>query len=454
MMTIPRTVLSQREYFRSGATLDLDFRRRMLKSIDAALCKYADDLYEALWADLHKSREEAYLTEISIVSGEIREAIRNLGRWASRKRCRTPLSCLPSRSYTVAEPLGTVLIVSPWNYPVQLALNPLVGAITAGCTAVLKFSPGAPSVSEVLGRMLDDCFGPEYVAHFQGHRDVNEALFAERYDLIFLTGSPALGKVAMQAAAKNLTPVILELGGKSPCIIDDGADMAIAARRVAWGKIINAGQTCIAPDYILIRKGLKADFVREFKGATSALLGGKPEQSRFYGRMSSERAFDRVVSYLDDGEILAGGHKDRASLYVEPTVLGGVSPESPVMQEEIFGPVFPLIEYDNLEEAMDFVNSRLKPLALYYFGEERKGWAFIRHTSSGGACINDTIMHIANPDLPFGGVGNSGMGHYHGKESFLAFSHIRSVLCSPRRIDVPFRYMPYRFFGLVKRLLG
>ncbi len=453
-MTIPQTIKAQRDFFRSGSTLVLDYRRDTLKKLDAALDKWEEALYEALWKDLHKSKEEAFLTEVSIVRGEIKDAIRNLGRWASRKRCRTPLSCFPSRSYIVTEPLGTVLIVSPWNYPVQLALNPLVGAIAAGCTAVLKFSPHAPNVSEVLGKMLDECFAPEYIAHFQGHREVNEALLAERYDLIFLTGSPALGKVAMEAAAKNLTPVVLELGGKSPCIIDDGADMAVAARRVVWGKVINAGQTCIAPDYILIRRGLKEDFVRKFKDAVCALLGRHPERSMYYARMSGERAFSRVVSYLSEGEILAGGHTDKTELYVEPTLLGGVRPDSPVMQDEIFGPVFPLLEYDSLDEAVDFILSRAKPLALYYFGEERKGWNLIRRTSSGGACINDTIMHIANPSLPFGGVGNSGMGHYHGKESFLAFSHTRSVLCSPRSIDVPLRYMPYRFFSLIKKLLA
>ena len=454
MMTIPQTVSAQREYFSSGVTLDLDFRRRMLKALDASVDKWENALYEALQTDLHKSREEAYMTEISIVKGEIKACLGNLGKWASRKRCPTPLSCFPSRSYTVTEPLGSVLILSPWNYPVQLALNPLIGAIAAGCTAVLKLSPLAPSVSAVLSQMLSECFEPEYVAVFQGHRDVNEALFEERFDLIFLTGSPALGKVAMSAAAKNLTPVILELGGKSPCVIDKGADLALAARRVAWGKILNAGQTCIAPDYILVQRDLKDAFVREFRSAVSALLGVHPEESPYYGRIVSDRAFQRIVSYLSEGEVLAGGHYDENTRFMEPTLLGDVSLDSVVMQNEIFGPVFPVLVYDDLGDVEGFVNSRPKPLALYYFGEERTGWEFVRRTSSGGACINDTIMHIANPALPFGGVGNSGMGHYHGKESFLAFSHTRSVLCSPRRFDVPFRYMPYRLFGLVKKLLG
>lgn len=453
-MTIGSTVSSQKEFFRSGATLDRDFRRRMLKMLDASLDKWEDALYDALWADLHKSREEAYMTEVSIVRGELRACLKNLDKWTARERRHTPLSCFPSRSYIVTEPLGTVLIVSPWNYPVQLALVPLIGAIAAGCTVALKLSPSSPSVSSVLEAMLSECYPSDYISVFQGHRDVNESLFSECFDLIFLTGSPALGRVAMQAAAKNLTPVVLELGGKSPCVVDSGADVRLAAKRIVWGKILNSGQTCIAPDYIMIHRSVKDEFVGEFRAAVSELLGRAAEESPYYCRIVNDKAFARLKSYLAEGRVVAGGHYDETSRYMEPALLEGVDIDSAVMMEEIFGPIFPLMTFDGIEEVTGFVNSRPKPLALYYFGDECRGWDVVRRTSSGGACINDTIMHIANPNLPFGGVGNSGIGHYHGRESILAFSHRRSVLCTPRRIDVPFRYMPYRFFGLVRRLLG
>ncbi len=452
-MTIHDTVLAQREYFLSAATLGIDFRKRMLRSLLEVLEKYEEQLYAALWTDLHKSREEAYMTEISIVKGEIRDALKNIGRWTARKRVRTPLTCLPSRSYIVTEPLGVVLIVAPWNYPVQLLLNPLVGAIAAGCTAVLKTSPAVPAVAEVLRKLIEDTFEPRYVALFQGHREVNEALFKEKYDLIFLTGSPSLGKVAMRAAAENLTPVVLELGGKSPCIVDRDADIALAARRIAWGKSLNCGQTCIAPDYLMLSQEIKRQFIEEFARAVSELYADGVRESSHYVRVVSDKAFDRLENYLSDGKIVYGGERDRATRFFGPTLLDEVSPDSPVMTEEIFGPIFPIMTFSSREEAIDFINARPKPLALYYFGKRAAGREILRRTSSGGACINDTIMHIANSGLPFGGVGNSGMGRYHGKESLLAFSHRRSVLDTPSCIDLPLRYMPYRLFPLIKKLL-
>ena len=452
-MTIHDTVLAQREYFLSAATLGIDFRKRMLRYLLEALEKYEEQLYAALWTDLHKSREEAYMTEISIVKGEIRDALKNIGRWTARKRVRTPLTCLPSRSYIVTEPLGVVLIVAPWNYPVQLLLNPLVGAIAAGCTAVLKTSPAVPAVAEVLRKLIEDTFEPRYVALFQGHREVNEALFKEKYDLIFLTGSPSLGKVAMRAAAENLTPVVLELGGKSPCIVDRDADIALAARRIAWGKSLNCGQTCIAPDYLMLSQEIKRQFIEEFARAVSELYADGVRESSHYVRVVSDKAFDRLENYLSDGKIVYGGERDRATRFFGPTLLDEVSPDSPVMTEEIFGPIFPIMTFSSREEAINFINARPKPLALYYFGKRSAGREILRRTSSGGACINDTIMHIANSGLPFGGVGNSGMGRYHGKESLLAFSHRRSVLDTPGCIDLPLRYMPYKLFPLIKKLL-
>jgi aldehyde dehydrogenase (NAD+) len=349
--------------------------------------------------------------------------------------------------------LGTALIISPWNYPVQLLLNPLVGAISSGCTAILKPSPYVPNVSRVIEEMITETFENRYVAVVQGNRDVNAALLDERFDIIFFTGSPALGKKVMASAAKNLTPVVLELGGKSPCVVDADADIKIAARRIAWGKTLNAGQTCIAPDYLLIHESRRQEFITEFGKAIERLHGKDTRASRHFVRLVNDKAFERVSGYLKDGKVVYGGTTNAAERYIEPTLLADVQPTAPVMQEEIFGPVLPMMPFGNLDEAITFISKREKPLALYYFGNEKRGKEVIRATSAGGSCINDTIMHIANENVPFGGVGNSGMGQYHGKLSFDAFSHQRSVVTTPTWIDLPFRYMPYRMFGLVKKLL-
>ena len=445
-------IQAQRAYFRSGATLDIRFRREMLKKLQAALTKWEKPLTEALWIDLHKSYEEAYLTELSIVKGEVKNHIRHIGKWSRRKRCPTPIKMFPSRSFIVSEPLGNTLIMAPWNYPVQLLLNPLVGAISAGCTAVLKPSPYVPTVSAVIEKMITDTFAPEYIAVVQGHREVNQALLAQRFDLIFFTGSPSLGKMVMEAASKHLTPVILELGGKSPCIVDRTADIKLAAKRVAWGKTLNSGQACIAPDYLLIHEEVKEECVKDINTHKHSV------------RIVNDRAFERVKGYLAEGDILYGGRTDAAERFIEPTLLDthisltdGDADEKAnakaVLTEEIFGPVFPILTFKTLDEVTGYITRREKPLAFYYFGTEADGWNIIRHTSSGGACINDTIMHIANEHIPFGGVGNSGMGGYHGEESFRVFSHRRSVVTTGTWIDLPFRYMPYRMFSLVKRIV-
>ena len=449
---------AQKAFFRTGATLDIGFRKEMLGKLKAAIEKWEPELSKALWQDLHKSYEEAYLTEISIVKGEISNHIRHVKGWASRKRRNSPLKLFPSRSYTVKEPLGCSLIIAPWNYPVQLLLNPLVGAISAGCTAMLKTSPYVPAVSKAIEEMIKDTFDEKYIAVVQGNREVNTTLLEQRWDMIFFTGSPSLGRKVMEAAAKNLTPVILELGGKSPCIIDKNADLQTAARRLAWGKTLNSGQTCIAPDYILIHKDIKDAFVKEFGNQVCALHGKDIQCDRHYVRMVNDKAYERVSGYLTDGNILYGGRTDASDRFIEPTLLEISNLDAPVMNEEIFGPVFPIITMDDegtafLEKAAEFVNSREKPLAFYYFGKESDGWKIVGMTSSGGGCINDVIMHIANEKVPFGGVGNSGMGRYHDRESFEAFSHTRSIIATGNWIDLPFRYMPYKMFGLVKKIL-
>ena len=456
---------SQNEYFVSGATLDIKFRKQMLEKLYRTMENWESRLCDALWKDLHKSYEEAYLTEISIVKGEIRNHIRHVAGWAGKKKAHSPLKLFPSRSYITKEPLGCSLIISPWNYPVQLLLNPLVGAISAGCTAVLKPSPYVPNVSKVIENMIKEAFEERYIAVVQGNRTVNTALLEQRWDIIFFTGSPSLAKTVMAAAAKNLTPVVLELGGKSPCIIDKTADIALAAKRIAWGKTLNSGQTCIAPDYILIHKDVKDRFVKAFAEEMEYLHGKDIKADRHYVRMVNQKAFDRVTGYFKDGKIIYGGSSDASDRFIEPTIIESPSLDSDLMTEEIFGPVFPVIEisddgkYDTKdcgsfkEAVIDFVSSREKPLAFYYFGCEKDGWEIIRKTSSGGGCINDVIMHIANENVPFGGVGNSGMGRYHDKDSFEAFSHTRSIVSTGTWLDLPFRYMPYRMFGLVKKIL-
>ena len=448
---ISTTRSKQQAYFRSGATLALPFRKQMLRKLSDAMHQYEKPLAEALWTDLHKSYEEAYLTELSIVYGEIRNHLKHMRRWARPERKCSPIAIMPATSKIVKQPLGNTLIIAPWNYPVQLLLNPLVGAISAGCTAMLKPSPYVPHVSAVLTEMIRATFPEEYIAIVEGNRQVNQMLLADRWDLIFFTGSPLLGKMVMEAASKHLTPVVLELGGKSPCIIDKSADLKVAAKRVAWGKALNAGQTCIAPDYLMIHEDVKDKFLKLLVKEWKYLLTKDPQKAKHFVRIVSDKALERLIGYMDNVTIYHGGKYDKETRYLSPTILTNVSEDAPVMQEEIFGPIFPVLTFKEIDEVITFVTDREKPLALYYFGTN--GDYVLRHTSSGGACVNDVIMHIVNHDVPFGGVGNSGMGSYHGKESFMTFSHRRSVVSTPTFIDMPFRYMPYKLFNLIKKMV-
>ena len=451
--TIQDIVRRQKEFYRSGVTRDIKFRKSMLRKMQNGLKKWEKSLCDALWKDLHKCYEEAYMTEIGLVYGEISDALSHVSGWGRRRRACTPLTVQPSSSFIVREPLGNTLIVAPWNYPVQLLLSPLVGAISAGCTAVLKPSPYVPAVSAALQDFVADTFPEEYVAVVQGNRDVNSVLFETHWDLVFYTGSPATAKVLAAAQAKYLTPMVLELGGKSPCIVDKDADIEIAARRIVWGKCLNSGQTCIAPDYLFLHQDIKDAFVDAFKRELDKLYPDGTRESNCYVHIVRDAAFQRITAYLKDGTIIAGGHSDAASRWIEPTLLDGVQADSPVMTEEIFGPIFPIMTFNDRSEVVDFVTSREKPLAFYYFGRKADAWDIISRTTSGGACINDTIMHVANSHVPFGGVGNSGMGSYHSERSFLSFSHERSVISTPTWIDLKFRYMPYKLFSLVKKML-
>ena len=451
---ITTIVEAQRAFFRSGETLSLKHRQKALCTLSKALKLWESRIAEALWKDLHKSYEEAYMTELSIVLGEIDNHLRHLKLWTTPKPVSTPIKMMPSRSKVMAEPLGCSLIMAPWNYPVQLLLNPLVGAISSGCTAILKPSPYVPHVSKVLEEMIKESFSPEFIAVVQGNREVNTALLEQRFDIIFFTGSPDLGRKVMRAASEHLTPVVLELGGKSPCIVDKDANLTMAARRIAWGKSLNAGQTCIAPDYLLVHADIKEQLICALKKEFTRLHGANPKEAKHFVRIVNERAFDRLVGYIQGADVVMGGEYDREERYIAPTLIDHVDANSPIMQEEIFGPIFPIVTFSTTEEAIRFVTGREKPLALYYFGESKKNIRqVLKHTSSGGACINDTIMHIANEKLPFGGVGQSGMSAYHGKESFKVFSHHRAVVTTPTWLDLPFRYMPYKFFKWVKKLL-
>lgn len=443
--------LKQSNYFRSGSTLDLKFRKQALKKLQKAILDWEKALSEALWKDLHKSYEEAYICELSIVLSEIRNHLKHINAWARPQRVGTPIKMFAASSRIVSQALGNSLIIAPWNYPVQLLLNPLVGAISSGCTAVLKPSPYTPNVSTVISEMIKATFPEEYIAVVNGNREVNQTLLKMRWDLIFFTGSPSLGRKVMAAAAENLTPVVLELGGKSPCIIDRDADIAKAAKRVAWGKCLNSGQTCIAPDYLLVHEDIKTAFLGELAKEFKLLYQSDIKGSSHYVRIVNDKAFERLQGYLSNGKVLYGGECDASQRFFSPTILDDVPADAPVMQEEIFGPIFPVQSFSTLQQAIDFVNSKERPLALYYYGKSDE--QIIRNTCSGGCCINDCIMHIANEKLPFGGVGNSGLGSYHGKLSFDAFSHKRAVVKTSTLLDTPFRYMPYKWFKMVKKLL-
>jgi len=453
LTTIESVVAAQRVFFNSDRTKALEFRIENLKRFKSVVLRHEAKITDALWLDLHKSPEEAYLTEISIVIQEIDNHLKHLRSWAKPKRVGTPLQILPSSSKIYFEPLGNALIIAPWNYPFQLLLNPLVGAISAGCCALLKPSPYTPNIARVMEELVAETFDPGHVAIVQGGRVVNQLLLDQRFDLIFFTGSPSLGKLVMQAAAKYLTPVVLELGGKSPCIVDEGANIKVAAKRIAWGKCINAGQTCIAPDYLFVHKSVKEQLLKEIPVAIEKMYGKDIRSSKYFPRIVNDQAVERLQKLLKHGKIVYGGAVDPAERYISPTIVEDVLPDFPVMQEEIFGPILPVMTFESLATVTDYINANEKPLAFYYFGPKKTAQQLLLQTSSGGGCINDTLIHIANHNLPFGGVGNSGMGNYHGKFSFQAFSHARAMVISRNWIDLPFRYPPFKHFGWVKKII-
>ena len=434
----------QKEFFRSGATLPVKNRLEVLKKLKEVIQNRENDILDALHSDLGKSATEAYMCEVGLAISEISYFLKKLKKFAKDKTVFTPLTNFHSRSYIKSAPYGNVLIISPWNYPFLLSIEPLVDAIAAGNTVVLKPSAYSPATSKIVKEMLEEVFPQKYVAVVTGGREENQYLLSMKFDYIFFTGSQNVGKEVLRSASENLTPVSLELGGKSPCIIDETADIKLAAKRIAFGKFLNCGQTCVAPDYIYCHESIKADFIEEFKKQIEIQYGENPLENVNYGKIINQKHFVRLCNLLEEHKIVIGGKVDIESLKIAPTVLDNVTWEDKVMQEEIFGPVLPIMTFDNVYEVVEVIEDRPHPLALYIFSSNKKTINNVTQLCRyGGGCINDVVVHLATPEMPFGGVGASGMGSYHGKFGFDTFSHKKSILDKKTWFDLPIRYQPY-----------
>ncbi|MBQ8800450.1 MAG: aldehyde dehydrogenase [Lachnospiraceae bacterium] len=453
---INKIVEKQREYFLSGATLPAGFRKKALDNLKKAIQAKEEKIAAAIKKDLGKSRDEAFFCEIGLTLSEITYMQKHLKRYAREKRVVTPIAQFASRSFVKPMPYGVTLIMSPWNYPFLLTMEPLVDALAAGNTVVVKPSAYSPATSEVMKEILEEVFSSEYVAVVTGGRAENTCLLQEKFDYIFFTGSQSVGKEVMAQAAKNLTPVTLELGGKSPCIVDKSANMKLAAKRIVFGKYLNCGQTCVAPDYILCEKSVQEQLVVALKEEIVKQYGETPITNPTYGKMINEKHFARVCGLIEKSKVAHGGNSDGSLLKIEPTVLRDVTFHDSIMQEEIFGPVLPIVTIENVDEAISIVNGRQKPLALYVFGQDKKVTKKVMaRCTFGGGCINDTIIHLATSNMGFGGVGESGMGAYHGKVGFDTFSHKKSIVDKKTWMDLPMRYQPYRklYMKLIRMVL-
>jgi aldehyde dehydrogenase (NAD+) len=453
-LSISDIICQQRNFFTTGKTRNITFRIEQLKTLKKAVLGHQEAILEALKADLHKPEFEAYATEIGVIK-EIDYAIKHINTWVKPQKVAVPFEQLPAKARIYPEPLGVVLIIGPWNYPFQLIISPLVGAIASGNCAILKPSESAPNTSRILSKMIAEYFNQAYIAVVEGGVETSQKLLAEKFDHIFFTGGTTVGKIVMEAAAKHLTPVTLELGGKSPCIVDIDINIEATAKRITWGKFINAGQTCIAPDYLLVDKRIKNQLLDEIGKCLKEFYGDNPAKSPDYGRIITQKNFDRLVNLLKNGEIIIGGETNRSERYIAPTVIENVSLTDPIMQEEIFGPILPVIEYSEISEAIALINCHPKPLALYLFTQNKNlQKRVLQETSSGGVCINDTVMQVSVSSLPFGGVGDSGIGSYHGKASFDTFSHYKSVLHKPFWLDIKLLYPPYKGkLSLLKQIM-
>ncbi|MFO7969848.1 MAG: aldehyde dehydrogenase [Candidatus Izemoplasmatales bacterium] len=455
-MKIETLVKKQREYYNQGNTLTYKFRKQALKKLYNAIIEFENEIKTSLYKDLNKSAEEAYLTEIGVTLKEISYQLKHLKKFMKNKRKKTGLENFPAKSFISPHPYGVTLIMSPWNYPIYLTLGPLAGAIAAGNTAIIKPSNYSKATSDVIEDLIKKNFSSDFLTVVKGGREENQDLLNQKFDYIFFTGSTHVGKIVMEKAANNLTPISLELGGKSPTIVTDDINIDLAAKRIIFGKLINAGQTCVAPDYLFIKADKKNDFIKSAKKYIKEFFTEEPLKSDKYGKIINKKHFERLVGYLDNQNIVFGGETDKKSLKIAPTILDNVNKDSLIMQEEIFGPILPIITYEELSEVINFINSKPHPLALYLFTKSKETIKQIfNQCNFGGGCINDTIMQVASNYLPFGGVGDSGMGAYHGKASFDTFTHYRSIIKKTTLIDIPLRYFPIskKKAKLIKKVL-
>lgn len=448
---------NQKEFFESGKTINVDYRIKNLKKLNDIIKKNEDKILNELKKDLGKSNFEGYVTEVGILYDDINFHIKNVKKWSSEEKRKSPIVYYPSKSYIYKEPYGVTLIIGPFNYPFQLVIAPLIGAISAGNTAIIKPSENSRNIALLLEKLINENFLEGYlrVVNPLGGKETVSLLLDKPFDYIFFTGSVRVGKLVMQKAAQHLTPVTLELGGKSPCIVDSDAKLKLAAKRIVWGKFLNAGQTCVAPDYLCVHKSVKDELLKLIINEIRVQFGENVRNSEDYPRIVNKSSLERLSGYLNDGKIYYGGNIDEDNLYMEPTLIIKPDLNSPLMSDEIFGPILPILVYEDLDNVIKFINHREKPLALYYFSESKKKIKYVlTSTTSGGVTINDTIIHVANPNLPFGGVGNSGVGKYHGKESFETFTHNKSVMKRGTFIEFNIRFAPYKNkLNLVKRIM-
>lgn len=455
-MNISQIVENQRKFYNSNITKDVDYRIKALKKLKEVIIKNEEYITEALKKDLNKSSFESYMCEIGMALNAIAYTLKNIRKWTKIKKVKANLANFPAKSFIIPESYGVTLIISPWNYPFLLSVEPLVSAIAAGNTAIIKPSEYSPNTSKMLVDIISETFESEYVAVIEGGIEESNELLNQKFDYIFYTGGTAVGKIVMEKAAKNLTPVTLELGGKSPCIVDESANIDLAAKRIVFGKILNAGQTCVSPDYVLVNSKVKQELIINIKKYIKEFLGENPIQNEDYPKIINEKHFERITGLLENENIIYGGKVDKALLKIEPTLIDNQKLESTIMNEEIFGPILPIISFEKIDEVIQIINKKEKPLALYLFTNDKKVEnRILKEISFGGGCINDTIMHLASETLPFGGVGNSGMGAYHGKYGFDTFTHYKSILKKSNLIDVPMRYHKYtdKKLKLVKKFL-
>ncbi len=435
----------QKVYYRSGATIPVDFRIRQLKKLYQTVKKYQTEINDALKSDLGKSHYEGFMCESGLVLTEISYMIKHTRKFAKRKKVRTPLAQFPSHSYKQPVPYGNTLIMSPWNYPFLLTLDPLTDAVAAGNTAIIKPSAYSPATSRIVEKIIKECFSPEYVAVVTGGRAENSALLEQKFDFVFFTGSQAVGKEVLRHTAEHLTPAVLELGGKSPCIVDKSANIKLAAKRIVFGKYLNCGQTCVAPDYIFCESSVKDEFVKAVVSEIKKQYGDDPLKNEDYGKIINEKHFARLCALIDEKKVVTGGNVDDKTCRIAPTVMDGVTYDDAVMGEEIFGPIMPILAFDEFDDVVADLKKKDKPLALYLFTSDKRHIKRVTtELSYGGGCINDVVIHLATSEMGFGGVGESGMGSYHGKDGFDAFSHYKSVVDKKTWLDLPMRYQPYK----------